>query len=175
MEPWILKAEKITCLVCDVDGVMTDGVLYLDNQGNEMKAFHVHDGVGLKLLMSAGIHVAVITGCANEIIDHRMRQLGIEHFFKVKINKEAALFELQARLQLDFESIAYIGDDLPDIPLIKQVGLGIAVANAAEAVKKEAVYQTKCSGGRGAIREVCDMILKAQHKTAFALESYLST
>lgn len=174
MQPWISKAEKIKCLVCDVDGVMTDGRLYLDNQGNELKAFHVHDGVGIKLLMSADIHVAVITGCVNEIIDQRMRQLGIEHFFKVKVNKEAALFELQDRLQLDFESIAYIGDDLPDIPLIRQVGLGIAVANASAAVKNVADFQTQCTGGLGAIREVCDMILSAQNKTESAIERFLS-
>lgn len=168
------KAKKIKCVICDVDGVLTDGTLYLDSMGNEMKAFQVLDGVGLKLLMYAGIEVAVITGSVTSIIDHRMQQLKITHYFKGQVNKQAAYDTLKSRLNLNDESFAYIGDDLPDLPLIQQVGLGIAVANAVEQVKAVADMQTKQFGGRGSVREVCDFILYAQNKFDFALDKYLT-
>lgn len=169
------KAKKIQCVICDVDGVLTDGQLYIDNHGNELKAFHVQDGMGLKLLMSAGIHVAVITTSQNAVIDHRMQQLGIRHYFKGQVNKEAAYAQLKTQLQLDDQVIAYIGDDLPDLPIIKQVGLGVAVANAVCQVKEFAIWHTEQSGGRGAVRELCDFILNAQNKIESALQRYYST
>lgn len=171
----VTQAKQIRCVICDIDGVMTDGRLYLDNNGNELKAFHVQDGLGLKLLMAAGIQVAVITTSISEIIENRMRQLGIINYFKGQVNKEAAFLELQSRLNLDFNAFAYIGDDLPDIPLMQQSGLGIAVANAVEEVKKIADWQTKNRGGAGAIREAADFILKAQGQFDAALRLYLKT
>ena len=175
MNDFIDKAKKIKCVICDVDGVLTDGALYLDATGNEIKAFQVLDGVGLKLLMFAGIEVAVITGAVTSIIDHRMQQLKITNYFKGQVNKQIAFDTLKSRLQLTAEEFAYIGDDLPDLPIIRQVGLGIAVANAVEQVKTVAHIITKQSGGKGAVREVCDFILHTQGKFELALDKYLTS
>lgn len=174
MTELITKAKKIRCVICDVDGVLTDGLIYLDNHGNELKAFHIQDGMGLKLLMAAGINVAVITTSRNAVIDHRMQQLGIQHYFKGQVDKRAAYQQLKTQLGLNDESFAYIGDDLPDIAIIRQVGLGVAVANAVSQVKEFATWHTQCHGGRGAVREVCDFILTAQNKQETALNEYLS-
>ena len=167
------KAKKIQCLICDVDGVLSDGLLHIDNHGNELKSFHVQDGMGLKLLMAAGIDVAVITTARNTVIDHRMKQLGITHYFKNQVDKRKAYQELKNTLNLKDEHFAYIGDDLPDLPLIKQVGFGVAVANAVPLVKEFALWQTQKPGGNGGVRELCDLILEAQNKTELALENYL--
>jgi len=171
----IEKAKKIKCLICDVDGVLTNGLLYLDNHGNELKAFHIQDGMGLKLLMSAEIEVAVITTSRNEVIEHRMRQLGIKHYFTGQVEKLTAFNELKTRLNLSNEQFAYAGDDLPDLPIIKQVGLGVAVGNAVSQVKEFATWTTEKSGGCGAVREVCDLILNAQNKFEQALEGYFQS
>ena len=168
------KAKKIQCVICDVDGVLTDGILYINNDGNEQKAFHVHDGLGLKLLMAAGIEVAVITTSRNAVIDHRMHQLGIRHYFKGQVDKRSAYQEIKSRLKLNDESFAYIGDDLPDLDIIRQVGLGVAVAGAINQVKSGAHLTTQLHGGRGAVREVCDFILHAQNKQDSALNKYLA-
>lgn len=168
------KASQIKCLICDLDGVMTSGLLYIDNHHNELKAFHVHDGLGLKLLLASGIQVAIITGSKNTVVDHRMKELGIQYFFKNQQNKLNAFSQLQTTLHLRPEDFAYIGDDLPDIPLMTQVGLSVAVANAVDDVKKIATFETKASGGNGAVREVCDLILKAQNKYTSAIQPYFS-
>ncbi len=170
MNKIIEKARKIKCLISDVDGVLTDGLLYLDNNSNELKAFNVQDGMGLKLLMAAGIEVGVITTARNAVVDFRMQQLGITHYFKGQVDKRSAYLELKNRLGLSDEEIAYVGDDLPDLPLITQAGLGVAVSNAVRQVKEAADWQTEQSGGRGAVRELCDLILEAQgmHETALA-------
>ncbi|WP_133135715.1 KdsC family phosphatase [Legionella rowbothamii] len=173
MNKLIERAQKIKCLICDMDGVLTDGLLYIDNHFNELKTFHIHDGVGLKLLMAVGIEVAVITGSRNAVVDHRMQQLGIKHYYKDQLNKQDTYEQLKKTLNLEDEQFAYIGDDLPDVPLIKKVGLGVAVANALPAVKEIAVWQTEHSGGRGAVRELCDLILNAQNKVDLAIEGYL--
>ena len=168
-------AKKIKCVICDVDGVLTEGHIFIDNHGNELKAFNIQDGFGLKLLMSAGIEVAVITGSQNAVIDHRMQQLGIRHYFKGQINKQSAYDELKLRLNLTDEQFAYIGDDLPDLAIMKQVGFSVAVANAVRQVKEYATWSTEFHGGRGAVREACDFILNAQNKHDIALERFLST
>ncbi|MDX2346390.1 MAG: HAD-IIIA family hydrolase [Legionella sp.] len=170
----IQKIKSIQCLICDVDGVLTNGFLYLDTQGNESKAFHVHDGMGLKFLMGAGIEIAIITTTSNQIIDNRMAQLGVQHFFKGQVNKQTAYDTLKARLNLPDTAFAYIGDDLPDLPLIKQVGFGVAVGDAVDAVKEAADWQTQKPGGHGGVRELCDLILKTQNKTDVALDAYLT-
>jgi 3-deoxy-D-manno-octulosonate 8-phosphate phosphatase (KDO 8-P phosphatase) len=174
MKELIEKARKIKCFICDVDGVLTNGQLYLDNFGNELKAFHVHDGVGLKLLMAAGLHVSVITTSKNAVIEHRMAQLGIHHYFTGQLEKQAAYQQLKTNLSLNDEDCAYIGDDLPDLPIIKRVGLGIAVNNAQPQVKELASWSTQQIGGHGAVREACDFILNAQNKLDEALTRYLS-
>ncbi|WP_028388476.1 KdsC family phosphatase [Legionella fairfieldensis] len=175
MNELLEKAKNIKCLICDVDGVLTDGCLYIDNQGNELKTFHVQDGMGLKLLMAAGIEVAIITTSQNAVIDHRMKQLGIQHYFKGQIDKREAFAQLKMRLNLKDQEFAYIGDDLPDLAIIQQVGLSVAVANAVNQVKEFASWQTEQHGGRGAVREVCELILNAQQKQELALSRYLAS
>ncbi|WED43897.1 KdsC family phosphatase [Legionella cardiaca] len=175
MNELIEKAKKIKCLICDVDGVLTDGLLYIDNFGNELKTFHVQDGMGLKFLMAADIQVAVITTSVNAVIDNRMKQLGIQHYFTGQVDKRSAFEQLKARLGFNCEEFAYIGDDLPDLPIIQQVGLGIAVANAVSQVKEFADWQTEKTGGRGAVREVCELILNAQNKQEEAFARYLAS
>lgn len=167
------RAKKILCLICDVDGVLSDGLLHIDNHGNELKSFHVQDGMGLKLLMAAGIQVAVITTARNAVVDHRMQQLGIIHYYTGQVDKREAYHHLKNKLSLEDEHIAYIGDDLPDLPLIMQAGLGVAVGNAVSRVKEFADWQTEKQGGQGAVRELCDFILDAQGKSELALEEYL--
>ena len=171
----IEKTKKIRCLICDVDGVLTNGFLYIDTHGNESKAFHVLDGMGLKLLMSAGIEVAIITTTSNTIIDERMKQLGINYFYKGQTNKQHAYDTLKAKLNLPDEAFAYIGDDLPDLPIIQQVGLGVAVGSAVDHVKKAADLETTKAGGFGGVRELCDFILTTQGKFNLALDHYLSS
>ena len=173
MNELLEKAKKIKCLICDVDGVLTDGLLYLDNQGNESKTFHVQDGMGLKMLMAAEIEVAIITTAVNAVVDHRMKQLGVRHYFKGQVDKRDAYQKLKQTLALQDEQFAYIGDDLPDLPIIQQVGLGVAVANAVSQVKEFAAWETQQKGGHGAVRELCDLILTAQNKTESGLAGYL--
>ncbi len=172
MNELIEKAKKIKCLISDIDGVLSDGLLYIDNHGNELKSFHVHDGVGLKLLMAAGIQIGIITTSHNEVIDHRMKQLGITHYYKGQLDKQEAYEHIKTTLGLNDEEFAYVGDDIPDLPLIKKVGLGVAVGNAVRQVKEFADWQTSQPGGRGAVREVCDLILDAQGKAEIAAERY---
>ena|SRR3990167_789811 len=166
------KARQIKCLICDVDGVLTDGFLYIDNLGHESKAFHVHDGMGLKLLMAAKINVAIITTSEHGVITHRLRQLGITHYFTGQIEKLTAFTALQERLGLQVNQFAYIGDDLPDLAIMKQVGLGVAVANAVPKIKASAILTTKNFGGKGAVREICDLILASQNLEELALTRY---
>lgn len=172
MKEIIEKAKKIKCLISDVDGVLTNGLLYIDNHGNELKAFHVQDGMGLKLLMAAGVKVAIITTARNEVIDHRMKQLGVSLFYKGQVEKQTAFEDIKNTLDVRSDECAYVGDDLPDLPIIRQVGLGIAVGNAVTQVREFADWQTQAHGGQGAIREVCDFILNAQNKSETALQEY---
>jgi len=168
------RAKKIQCLICDIDGVLTDGLIYSDNHANEQKAFNVQDGLGLKLLQAAGIHVAIITGSQNAVVDHRMKQLGIALYFKGQINKQSAYATLKSQLNLNDDAFAYVGDDLPDVPIMTQVGLSFAVSNAVLQVKQIALWHTEHHGGRGAVREVCNFILHAQNKMDEALNRYLT-
>lgn len=174
MNKLLVKAKKIKCLICDVDGVLTDGTLYFDTNGNELKGFNVQDGMGLKLLLLADIEVAVITTSKNAIIDNRMQQLGIKYYFTGQVNKQDAFNQLKLSLGITNEEFAYVGDDLPDLPIMQQVGLSVAVANAVGQVKEFATWQTEKSGGHGAVREVCELILNAQQKLELALDKYLS-
>lgn len=168
----IQKIRQIKCLICDVDGVLTNGCLYIDSCGNELKAFHVQDGMGLKLLMAAGLEVGIITTSVTDVIDKRMAQLGVIHYFKGQIDKRKAYLDLKNKLALKDEEIAYIGDDYPDLPLIKCSGLGISVPNGIEQVKMHADWVTKAPGGNGAVREVCDAFLTAKDCLNQALDNY---
>lgn len=175
MNELITKAKRIKCLICDVDGVLTDAKVYIDNQGNESKSFSVQDGMGLKLLMAADIEIAVITTSRSALIDYRMKQLDIRHYYKGQVEKETAYNALKSELNLTDNEFGYIGDDLPDLPLIQRVGFGVTVANAVPEVKKAAIWQTQQSGGNGAVREVCDFILHAQGQFDAALQRYLKS
>lgn len=169
------RAAKIRCLVTDLDGVLTDGRLYIDQQGNEHKAYHVQDGMGLKMLMAAGISVAVITTARAHVVMHRMKQLGITYCFTGQVEKWTAFNELKNTLGIeDNTAFAYIGDDLPDLPVLQTVGLGVAVADAVPEVQARAYWKTTRNGGSGAVRELCDLILHAQNLKEKALEKYFA-
>lgn len=168
------RAKKVKCLICDIDGVMTDGAIYISNTGEDMKAFHAQDGIGMSMLMAAGIELAVITSSENNVIHKRMEQIGIKTYFSGHIDKRGAYKELKQQLNLEDEDIAYIGDDLSDLLIIKQVGLGVTVPNAVSYVKEGAHWITERKGGDGAVRELCEIILMAQDKFELALEGYLA-
>ena len=167
------QAQQIKCLICDLDGVLTSGLIFLNNTGNDQKSFHIHDGLGLKLLQAVGIEVAIITGSKQVLIEQRMQQLDIKHVYQGQINKQSAYQHLKSCLNLADHQMAYVGDDLPDMPIMQQVGMSVAVANAVDSVKNIADWITTHPGGYGAVREVCDMILSAQHKTQIAIDNFL--
>lgn len=161
-ESILLTAKKIKLLVCDVDGVFSDGRIYLGNDGEELKAFHTKDGFGIKALGSSGVAVAIITGRKSAIVAKRMTALNVEHIIQGQEDKLPALLNLAKELAINIDEIAYIGDDMPDLPCIVQVGLGIAVQDAHPMVIAKANYTTFTQGGFGAVREVCDLIMQCQ-------------
>lgn len=143
----------------DVDGVFTDGRLYLGSDGVETKAFHTQDGFGIRRLLEAGVEVAVVSGRTSEAVRLRMAELGVQHVIEGATDKVAALDRLLATLQLSPAQCVYTGDDVPDLPLLRHVGFSVAVANAVEEVKAACDYTTHAAGGSGAVREICDLIL----------------
>jgi len=162
MQEIYARARVIKLLICDIDGVMTDGGLFFGDNGLEYKAFHSRDGLGIKMLQRSGIPLAVITARTSDVVKHRMKNLNIDMVFQGQLNKVAAYEELRDKLQLSSEQIAYVGDDLVDLPVMKQVGLSIAVADAHERVKQYADWTTQHGGGRGAVRDVCELLMEAQ-------------
>lgn len=161
-EQIIKKAEKIQLLICDVDGVMSDGLIYMGNNGEELKAFNVRDGYGIRCLLTSGIEVAIITGRQSKLLENRAKTLGITYLYQGQHNKLLAYQQLLDTLNLKPEQTAYIGDDLIDLPVMEKVGLSVAVADAHPLLTPRANYVTRISGGRGAVRELCDLILLAQ-------------
>jgi len=155
-------ARDIKLLILDVDGVLTDGSIILDNDGNEYKAFHVRDGHGIRMLHTAGINVAIITGRHSKVVERRAHELGITEVFQKCFDKKVAYAHLLERYSLKAEEVAYVGDDIIDTPIMALVGLPVAVSDAAEEAKRFALMITKNRGGRGAVREVTDFILKAK-------------
>lgn len=154
----------IRLLVCDVDGVFSDGRIYLSNQGEELKAFHTLDGYGIKAILKANIEVAVITGRHSQIVQNRMAALGIRHIIQGAENKMEAMNDLLKRSPHRKECIAAIGDDMPDLAMFEMASLKISVPEGHPYVKKQADYITRSPAGFGAVREVCDMLLQAQGK-----------
>jgi 3-deoxy-D-manno-octulosonate 8-phosphate phosphatase (KDO 8-P phosphatase) len=169
----IQKAREIKLLVLDVDGVLTDGHLWYDNSGEELKAFNIQDGLGIKLLLRSGVDVAIITGRRSALVARRARELGIRHVVQGREDKLVALRALAEELAIPLQEIAYMGDDLPDLSAIRAVGFGIAVANAQSIVAEHAAYKTARSGGDAAVREICDLILQAQGRFDEVVEHYL--
>jgi 3-deoxy-D-manno-octulosonate 8-phosphate phosphatase (KDO 8-P phosphatase) len=155
-------AAAIRLLLLDVDGVMTDGRLYFGPRGEALKAFHVRDGLGIQQVRRAGIEVAVISGRRSAMVAVRCRELGVRHVLQGAQDKLAAFERLQARLDVDSSACACVGDDVPDVPLMRRVGLAFAVADAHIAVRRAADVITSHSGGHGAVREVCDYLLNAR-------------
>ena len=151
--------SKIKLLALDVDGVLTDGGLYYTETGEELKKFNVKDGMGIKQVMQAGILVAIITNSTSSVVLHRAKKLGISHVFLGAEDKLLVLKELCQKLHLSLEQVAYVGDDVNDIPVLQAVGCPITVSDAMPQNQKSAVYVTQKPGGSGAVREVCDQIL----------------
>jgi len=157
------KARQIKLLICDVDGVFSDGRIYLGNDGEELKAFHTRDGYGIKALRQAGIEVAIITGRRSAIVEKRMQALTVQHIFQGQEDKIPAYQQLKQQLALRDEQIAYIGDDLSDWAVMQHVGLSVAVADAHPLLRHHASIITSLPGGFGAVRELCDLLLLSQH------------
>jgi 3-deoxy-D-manno-octulosonate 8-phosphate phosphatase (KDO 8-P phosphatase) len=156
------RAAKIRCLFLDIDGVMTDCKLYLTPDGEELKAVNVKDGLGIKMLMKAGIDVAVISGRPSLAMQKRLAYIGVEHVYLNTEDKLGAYEEVRAKLKLKHEQCAHMGDDVPDLPLFEHVGLALAVADAHPRIKAAAHWTSQNRGGDGAIREAADLILEAQ-------------
>jgi 3-deoxy-D-manno-octulosonate 8-phosphate phosphatase (KDO 8-P phosphatase) len=166
------KAKKIKLLIFDVDGVLTDGRIILDNDGNEFKAFHVRDGHGIRMFIKAGFKVALITGRESKVVARRAQELGIADVFQKSHRKTDAYRQVIKKFGVSDEEVAYVGDDVVDLPLFVRVGLPVAVADACSEAQKAAVYVTKAAGGRGAAREVCELILKAHGKWKELVNEY---
>jgi 3-deoxy-D-manno-octulosonate 8-phosphate phosphatase (KDO 8-P phosphatase) len=158
----LARAAKIRVAVFDVDGTLTDGRLWLGEDGRETKVFHVHDGLGLKRLQDSGVVVAIISARISHAVALRAEDLGIRHVYQAQNDKGACLSELLNALNLVAEQAAFIGDDLPDLTPMRLAGLAVAVANAHPVVAEQAHWTTAKSGGLGAAREVCDLIMHAQ-------------
>jgi 3-deoxy-D-manno-octulosonate 8-phosphate phosphatase (KDO 8-P phosphatase) len=156
------RARAVRLAIFDVDGVMTDGTLYIGARGEALKAFNILDGHGLKMLREAGVVTAILSGRKHAAVDRRAKELSIDHVVQGRSDKVPEFEKLIKRLKLEANACAYVGDDLPDLPVLRRCGLAVAVANAVEAVKAEAHYVTRAAGGRGAVREVCDLILAAR-------------
>lgn len=156
------KLKAIKLLILDIDGVLTDGSVIYNDDGLETKAFNVKDGLGIRLLMEAGIHICIATGRRSQALLHRCKDLGIEHIFDGISDKAAILDLILDRTGVSAAEVAFIGDDLPDLPLMKRIGLSIAVADADETVLENADMVTTAQGGQGAVREVSETLLKAQ-------------
>jgi 3-deoxy-D-manno-octulosonate 8-phosphate phosphatase (KDO 8-P phosphatase) len=168
------KAKNLKLLILDVDGVLTDGRLFFDDQGKEYKCFHARDGHGIKLLRQTGVEVAVISGRKSNSVAIRMQSLGIGHVYQGFENKIAAFDEIIEKTGIMPQQIAHVGDDLLDLPIMIRVGLAIAVNDANFAVKQRADWCTTLPGGLGAVREVCDVIMQAQGSFDDVLGLYLT-
>jgi 3-deoxy-D-manno-octulosonate 8-phosphate phosphatase (KDO 8-P phosphatase) len=155
------KMAGIKLLLLDVDGILTDGRIIYDNQGNELKAFDVKDGHGLKMVQRAGIKTGIITGRSSEVVKRRAQELGFDILYQGALNKLEPYLEILAEHGLTNEQVAYVGDDVVDLPVLRRVGFSATVADAVEDVLPLVDYVTKRPGGRGAVREICDMLIRA--------------
>lgn len=173
MRDVLSKAAQIQLVIFDVDGVLTDGRLYLGNDGNEFKAFHIRDGHGIKMLLEAGVEVAIISGRHAASVERRMSDLGIHHAYLGVSDKLAVFAKLLVRLGLTAEQVAYVGDDLIDLPVMVRVGLAIAVQDADPFVRQHAHWQTPSRGGYGAARDVCELLLEARGRLGTLRDRYL--
>lgn len=163
VDPQIINiAKQIKLLICDVDGVFSDGLIYMGNNGEELKTFHTRDGYGVKSLMNAGVEIAIITGRRSQIVENRMRALGISLIYQGQDDKVKAYRDICQKLDIAAEHTGYIGDDLIDWPVMEKVALKVCVADGHPLLAQRANYVTTIRGGHGAVREVCDLILQAR-------------
>jgi 3-deoxy-D-manno-octulosonate 8-phosphate phosphatase (KDO 8-P phosphatase) len=168
------RASEIALLVLDVDGVLTDGTLLYSGDGEQLKPFNVRDGQGIRLLQHHGIRVAVISARRSAALARRMADLQVEHYYPGTADKSAALDSLLEQLGLDTRRTAYVGDDIIDLPVMRRVGLAVTVRDGHALVKQAAHWVTDAAGGRGAVREVTDMLLEQQGGLARACEAFLA-
>jgi 3-deoxy-D-manno-octulosonate 8-phosphate phosphatase (KDO 8-P phosphatase) len=166
------RAGRIKLLILDVDGVLTDGRIIMDNEGNELKAFHVRDGHGIKMLQREGMHVALITGRQSGVVARRAAELGITEVHQGSKNKLDAYGKVLLRFGVTAEETAYVGDDIVDVPVMVRVGLPAAVEDASEEAKEYALFVTRNRAGRGAVREVTDLLLRAKGRLDAIVEGY---
>jgi 3-deoxy-D-manno-octulosonate 8-phosphate phosphatase (KDO 8-P phosphatase) len=169
------RAQNIRLLILDVDGVLTDGRLYFDAKGETLKVFHVRDGHGIKMAQRAGIEIAWLSGRRSDASYHRAKELGINRFHESLRDKVAVLQEIMAAMQIQAAQVAMVGDDLVDLPIMNRAGLAVAVADAVPEVLAAAHWVTMNPGGHGAVREVCDLLLKAQGKWTEIVRPWVAT
>ena len=172
-EALAVLARSIRIAVFDVDGIMTDGSLTFDSTGRELKTFHVRDGQGLKLLQDAGIALAIVTGRSSPIVDMRAQELGIRHVVQGSTDKLVSCQTLLAQLELDWTHCAYMGDDLPDLPVLRQCALALTVPEAPVLIRDQAHWISPVGGGKGAVRCAAEMILDARGQWQGATRKWL--
>ncbi|MEQ8786774.1 MAG: HAD hydrolase family protein [Pirellulaceae bacterium] len=168
------RCKQVELILCDVDGVLTDGGIVYDNQGIETKSFHVRDGLGIRLWRKGGYEFGVLTSRNSHIVKVRCAELGVDLVRQGFEEKAPAALEVVKRLNLEPAKVCYIGDDLPDLPVLRQMGLAVAVADAVQEVQAAAHYTTTLPGGRGAVREVIEMLLKSKLRWEDLIRGYLS-
>ena len=156
------RLKQVKLLICDVDGVFSDGRIYMGNNGEELKTFHTRDGYGVKALQATGVSIAVITGRSSNIVNQRMTALGVELLYQGCDDKLAAYKEILSKTGLKPDQCAYIGDDLIDWPVMEKCGVSICVADGHPWLRQQALWLTQTVGGMGAVREVCDTIMQCQ-------------
>ncbi|QKT02909.1 3-deoxy-manno-octulosonate-8-phosphatase KdsC [Ectothiorhodospiraceae bacterium 2226] len=167
------KAAQIKLVVFDVDGVLTDGSLFLGDDGQEYKAFYSRDGHGMKLLQASGVEIGIITGRSSNVVKLRMEGLGVRHVYQGRLDKLPAFEHLLAATGYTADAVAYVGDDVMDIPVLRHAGLAVAVQDAHPEVKNHAHWITPSPGGRGAARDVCELLMQAQGTWEAQLGQYL--
>jgi len=173
MEEVLIRAKNIKLVIFDVDGVLTDGSLFYGDDGQEYKAFNSRDGHGMKMLQQSGVQIGIITGRTSDVVLHRMKNLNVQHIYQGRLEKLPAFEELIGKLGLQPEQVAYVGDDVVDLPIMIRAGLAITVPGAHDLAKQHAHWITSKAAGAGAGRDVCEMIMKAQGTYDVAMAKYL--
>ena len=168
------KAQSIRLIAFDIDGIMTDGGLYLTDSGEEFKRFNSLDGHGLRMLKASGVELAIITGRTSRCVELRPHHLGISHLYQGVPDKLASLQKMLAQLKLPLDAVAFMGDDVMDLPVMLRVGFAISVPNAPQVVRDRAHYVTEREGGHGAVREACELLMSAQGTLDAQLAPYLT-
>lgn len=167
------RARDIQLLILDVDGVLTDGRLYYGDDGDELKAFHIHDGLGIKMLRATGIEVSIVTGRVSRAVELRAKNLGVAHVFQGVSDKLAVFEQLLKQFVLPAKATAAMGDDLPDLPMLRRCGLAACVPEAPALVRRHSQFIANRPGGAGAVRELCELVMAAQGTLEARMEEYL--